>query len=346
MQTPAPAETLWSIALAGGKGTRLADARKRLERGTHPHLPAEAWGTAGPKALASMRAGTGGPVKPMIEWHLDIHASCGRVERIILAAGAGGELLDRHFRATHGGSYRGVPVELLIEERPAGTIAPIVKLHAAGRLPARPVVYANADNLLDADLYDCYRQGLERAAACGIDAEECVIDVAALVPLEESGDYGALDLDESCGLVRGFREKAPAERNPFLECGGRRWTPINSGFSIIPNPRRLFGNYLSDEIMRISQALERGELEYVAHEDAVKYESLYERIAAAGRMVAVPASGYWTDLGTEAKIRAAEARLAGLGFIAPPGKPEEGPEPPDPSPGAGAAASGPGNAPT
>ena len=265
-----------------------------------------------------MRAGPDGPVKPMIEWHLDIHAACGRVERLILAAGSGGDLLEHHFRAgaaaAHGAAYRGVPVEILIEARPAGTIAPIVKLHAAGRLPDRPVVYANADNLLDADLYDCYRQGLERAAGCGIDAQECVIDVAALVPWEESGDYGALELDEASGLVRGFREKAPKERNPFLERGGRRWTPINSGFSIIPNPRRLFGRYLTEAIVRTSQALERGELAYAAHEGVVKYESLYERIAADGRMVAVLASGYWTDLGTEEKIRAAEARLPGLGF--------------------------------
>ena len=308
-----PAKTLWSIALAGGKGTRLADERKRLDPGAHPYLPPSTWGTAGPKALASMRAGSAGPVKPMIEWHLDIHAACGRVERVILAAGAGGDLLQHHFRAA-GGRYRGMPVELLIEERPAGTIAPIVKLHAAGRLPERPVVYANADNLLDADLYACYRQGLERAAACAIDAAECVIDVAALVPWEESGDYGALDLEEPSGLVRGFREKGPWKRNPFLERGGRRWTPINSGFSIIPNPRRLFARYLDGAIVRTSQALERGELDYAAHESAVKYESLYERIAADGRMVAVPAEGYWTDLGTEEKIRAAEARLPRLRF--------------------------------
>ena len=308
-----PADTLWSIALAGGKGTRLADGRKRLNRETCPLLPPGSWGTIGPKALASLRAGSAGPVKPMIEWHLDVHAACGRIERIILAAGTGGDLLRYHFQAA-GGSYRGLPVELLVERRPAGTIAPIVKLHAAGRLPDRPVVYANADNLLDADLYGCYRHGLERAAACGIDAGGCVIDIAALVPWEESGDYGALDLDESSGLVRGFREKAPAERNPFLERAGRRWTPINSGFSIIPNPRRLFARYLDEAIVRTSQALERGELDYAAHESAVKYESLYERIAADGRMVAVLADGYWTDLGTEEKIRAAEARLPRLGF--------------------------------
>lgn len=317
MRAPAAARTLWSIVLAGGRGTRLAAARKRLDRRTHPHLPPGAWGAAGPKALAPMRAGDGGPVKPMIEWHLDIHAACGRVERIVLAAGTGGELLRHHVRAAHGGRYRGLPVEVLIESRPAGTIAPIVKLRAAGRLPARPVVYANGDNLLDADLYDCYRQGLERAAGCGIDAEECVIAIAALAPWEESSAYGALDLDDAGALVRGFREKAPKERNPFLWRAGRRWTPINSGFSIVPNPRRLFARYLSDAAARISQALERGELDYAAHEAAVKYESLYERVAADGRMVAVPAGGYWTDLGTEEKIRAAERRLPALGFTEP-----------------------------
>lgn len=308
------AEALWSIALAGGKGTRLSESRKRLERRTHPYLPASAWGTTGPKALASMRAGPAGPVKPMIEWHLDIHAACRRVERVILSAGEGGDLLDCHFRALHSSSYRGLPVELLIEARPAGTIAPIVKLQAAGRLPERPLVYANADNLLDTDLYDCYRQGLERATACGIAADECVINVAALVPWEKSGDYGALELDESSGLVHAFREKAPKERNPFVERGGRRWTPINSGFSIIPNPRRLFGRYLTDTIVCASQALERGELEYASHERTVKYESLYERIADDGRMVAVLAPGYWTDLGTEGKIRTAETLLPKLGF--------------------------------
>ena len=66
--------------------------------------------------------------------------------------------------------------------------------------------------------------------------------------------------------------------------------------------------------MHTSQALERSELEYAAHEGAVKYESLYKRIAADGRMVAVLASSYWTDLGTEQKIRAAETRLPALGF--------------------------------
>ena len=90
-----PAETLWSIAIswpAARAPVWLTEARKRLLRkpGTHPHLPADAWGTIGPKALASMRAGPDGPVKPMIEWHLDIHAACGRVERLILAAGSGG----------------------------------------------------------------------------------------------------------------------------------------------------------------------------------------------------------------------------------------------------------------
>lgn len=315
MQATQPAETLWSIALAGGKGTRLTAARKRLGRETHPHLPAVAWGTAGPKALALMHAGADGPAKPMIEWHLDIHAACGRVERIMLAAGAGSNLIGQHFHAAHRGAYRGIPVELLVEARPAGTIAPIVKLHSTGQLSEQPLIYANADNLLDGDLYDYYRQGLLHAATCGIEAAECVIDVAALVPWEESGDYGALDLEEVSGLVRGFREKAPKEHNPFVERDGQRWTPVHSGFSIIPNPHRLFGRYLKNEIIRTSQALERGEVGYAAHEGTVKYEALYERVAADSRMVAVLAEGYWTDLGTEERIQEAEAHMAGPNFI-------------------------------
>ncbi len=309
------AETLLSIALAGGKGTRLASERKRLQQATHPHLPESAWGTVGPKALASMRSKISGVVKPMIEWHLDIHAACGRVNGLILAAGEGGNLLEHHFQAAHYGSYQGIPVELLVESRPAGTIAPIVKLHSDGRLPEQPIVYANADNLLEGNLYDYYHRGVLKAAACGIDAADSVIDVAALVPWEKSSHYGALDIEPDTGIVRGFHEKAPKENNPFIERDGQRWTPINSGFSIIPNPYQLFGQYLNDKIICTSQSLERGELEYGEHEGVVKYESVYERIAADGRMVAVISEGYWTDLGTEEKIRSAEARLASSGFL-------------------------------
>ena len=78
--------------------------------------------------------------------------------------------------------------------------------------------------------------------------------------------------------------------------------------------RDRFGHYLTNSIVRASQALERGRLEYATYESEVKYESLYERIAADGHMVAVLASGYWTDLGTEEKIRSAEERLVGLSF--------------------------------
>ena len=90
---------------------------------------------------------------------------------------------------------------------------------------------------------------------------------------------------------------------------------MHSGFSIIPNPRRLFGRYLNNAIVRTSQALERGEIGYAAHESTVKYEALYERVAADGRMVAVLADGFWTDLGTEERIRKAEAHLASPNFI-------------------------------
>ena len=130
------------------------------------------------------------------------------------------------------------------------------------------------------------------------------------------GDYGALDLDAASGLVRGFREKAPKERNPYVERDGRRWTPINSGFSIIPNPRRPV-RAVSDRYDRayLTGAGARRACVRRAPRGAVKYEALYERVAADGRMVAVLADGYWTDLGTEEKIQAAEARLAGLGFV-------------------------------
>jgi hypothetical protein len=61
------------------------------------------------------------------------------------------------------------------------------------------------------------------------------------------------------------------------------------------------------EVVETSQRLERGELDYKEHEAVVKYETAYQIFAGRGRMFGVYDPGsYWADLGTEAKIVAAE----------------------------------------
>ena len=303
-----PSAELVSIVLVGGKGTRLARERKLIRQSDYPELDPKYWGMEGSKGLAVMEVRTSaGPVrKPITDWHLDVHVHSRRMARATLALGVSSEVIIDYYRKRYSSCYRNLPLDFLVEERPAGTLAPIVKLYQEGRLPDRPLVYANGDNLMDIDLYGCYLSGCLQAARLGMQIEETVIDVVSLVPWEESFAYGTVDVDFDTGRVRGFREKAPIEDNVRVNLSGQEMTPINSGFSIIPNPAKLFSAFLSEEIVRTSERLEQGLLEYKLYESVVKYETLYGRVAQAGKMVAVYLPTFWTDLGTDEKIEAAE----------------------------------------
>jgi NDP-sugar pyrophosphorylase family protein len=306
-----PSATLSSIVLMGGKGTRLAPARKRIDVRALPGMDPRFDGIEGPKVLAPLAARASGGVvcKPIGDWHLDLHATCPAVRSVLLAIGAAGEVVLAYYRDARHSRYRGLPLSFLVEGRPAGTLAPIVKLAREGRLPGTPLVYANGDNLIDVDFHRAYLAGCVRAVEAGLDPADCVIDVAALVPWEVSSEYGTLDMDFATGRVRAFREKAPVAKNPYVELDGVKLTPINSGFSIVPNPKRLFERYLTAEIMQLSADLEAGKLDYKGTESRVKYETLYGRVAADGRMLGVYRPGFWADLGTEEKILRAEEEL-------------------------------------
>jgi NDP-sugar pyrophosphorylase family protein len=318
MGVPTVAE-LQSIILVGGKGTRLAERRKLIDKDTYPHLDPTVWGTVGPKGLARMTAAlaSGVVTRPMLEWHLGMHAADGHTQKATLALGFGGELIRAHLQRSYGDQFHGLELSYLLERHPAGTIAPLVQLHAAGMLPHTPVVYANGDNLLDVRMHASYLAGVAAAANAGLNLDLLVIDLIVFVPWRESGAFGTLDWGAESGRVRGFREKAPYQENPWMEQpDGQRVTPINSGISIINNPHALCAAYLQPEVVECSLALEAGGLDYASNERLVKYETLYENVAAAGNMVAVPANGYWSDLGTEEKLVEAESRLPLLGFAA------------------------------
>ena len=110
-------------------------------------------------------------------------------------------------------------------------------------------------------------------------------------------------------LVRGFAEKRDASQNARVCIHGIEYTPINSGFSIIPDAQAILDEYLTPAVVETIARLERGEAEYASHEAAVRYETMYARIAAEGRLVAVYEPCFWTDLGTEEKIAAAERAM-------------------------------------
>ena len=312
-----PADSLQSIVLLGGKGTRLSDRRKRLDRNVFPHLDPRHYGTIGPKALALLTIPSASKTRsiPASELHLDIHATCDRVCQAVLALGYAGDIVREHFLKAHHDCYRGLKISYLIEERPAGTLAPIVKMYLNDSLPEDPIIYANGDNIFDVDLYEAYIEGCCLGLKADIPLDYLVIDLAALVPWEQSDQYGILQLDAASSMVVRFREKAPITNNPFIEIAGVKVTPVNSGFSIIVNPKALFEKYLSPEIVSISTELEQGALDYKQYETQVKYETLYGKVAADGFMIAIPRDTFWADLGTEEKIAQAEKRIGNLEFV-------------------------------
>ncbi len=310
-------ECLSSVVLIGGKGTRLDVARKIILKENFVELDEKYLGEEGPKGLAMLncQSESGTLKKPMTDWHLDIHAMCPQVKEIVLSLGTSAEMVMDYYSKRYRDNYEGRPLSYLIERNPAGTIAPIVKLQLLGELPDKPLILANGDNLIDADFYDCYLTGCLYAARLGIDINELVIDVLSFVPWEESNNYGTVDVDFTTGLVRGFKEKSGVNENVHLNLQGREMTPINSGFSIIVNPARLFGKYLTKEVIETSTKLENGELEYKGNETIVKYETLYGAVAKEGRMVGVYTGNYWTDLGTEEKLIAAENAIPNTRFF-------------------------------
>ena len=306
-----PAAELGSIILVGGKGTRLAESRKVIDPNEYPNLDPVHHGTVGPKGMAIMEGTVAGTTvrRPLTDWHLEIHAACPEVASLTLALGSGGDIIRDYYTQVHGGRFQGRPLDFLVEAKPAGTLAPFVKLHTGPGLPETPVVYANGDNLIDVDLYRAYLVGCLAALRAAVPLDECVIDIISMVPWELSGECGTADLDIGGGQLSGFREKCPKEHNPWIEIDGGRFTPINSGIAIVVNPAALYGRYFTEhpEVVETSLRLERGELDYKEHEAVVKYETAYQLFAGRGLMIGVYDPGsYWADLGTEQKILDAE----------------------------------------
>lgn len=294
-------DELKSIILVGGMGTRLNENRKIIDVEKFPQMDEKFAGEVGPKGLAILQPVWSDKALALTDWHLAIHKASPSVKEISLALGCRADLMMDYYKSSSLG--------MLEEKNPAGTLAPLIKLYVENKLDSGIYLYANGDNLADIDFDECLKQGIESAVKCDIDTEAFVIDLASLVPWEESDAYGTLDMDFETGLVRSFKEKGPVEENKYIEIGGEKKTPINSGFSIIVNPLKLFKDFLDDEVVKTSLDLENGLLPYKGNEKTVKYETFYEKLAAEKKMVAVLHKGYWTDLGTEEKLIQCEKQL-------------------------------------
>jgi len=311
------ATEMHSVVLVGGKGTRLDDRRKIIQIEDYPEMHPQFHGEIGPKGMAMLRCQTPSGLirQPLTDWHLDIHARTEQIKSITLGLGCRADILLNYYEGVQHSRYRNIPLKYLVEANPAGTLAPIIKMLELHQLPHSPIVFANGDNLMDIDFYRAYLIGCYFALRQGQRPADIVIDIIALVPWEESAAYGTVDYDFDTGIAHKFREKAPVALNPHRRINDREITPINSGFSIIPDPASLFPVTISSEVIAVCKQLEAGELSYPGHERIVKYETLYERLAEAKRLFGVYFDQYWTDLGTEEKIIAAERDFSGTRVV-------------------------------
>lgn len=299
---------LSAVILAGGMGSRLNPELKRISLENYPKMSAQFDGEVGPKGMTKMSCDLSGESisKPLNDWHLDIHCQSEEIQKFYLSLGCRADILSDYYQQQYQQNYKGREIEFLFESKPAGTAAPLVKLLLEGRLDDTPLIYANGDNLIDLDLYEVYLSGLVKAHKAGLNLDALVIDVLALVPWEDSHNYGTVDLNQDTGQVLSFKEKAPIEENSYVELKDQKYSFINSGFSIINNPAYFMQHYVSDELIETSTKLEAGELAYSDYEKVVKYETIYSLVAQERNMIGVFAESYWTDLGTEEKIALAE----------------------------------------
>ncbi len=296
-----PSPHFMSVVLSGGKGTRLEAKRKIICAQNYPQLP-QFWQQEGPKGLAPLCIN--GKTAALLDYHLQLHANSRVIDTIYLALGFGASMIESYYQ---GGQFAGIPLVFVNEKKPAGTLAALVKLHQLGLLSEQPLLLSNGDNLLIADIVAAYEKGMRYAAQHGMNKDMLIINLATLVPHEESAAFGVLDvvLDETahhCGRVLHFHEKQAVELNPFIMKDGTKQVFINSGYSFIVNPKALMTAVVKPELVSLMNALEDGNLAYTAHEKAVRYETMFAKMTEQGCVVAVYCEGFWADSGSDKQL--------------------------------------------
>ncbi len=305
------------LVLSGGRGQRLESSRKKIQSNFLPAL-GRYENQEGPKGLAMLHMR--GQSRPLLDWHLSIYMNTPGIRRIFLGLGFAAEMICDYYQAM-GGSFAGMPLEFLSEKRPAGTIAPLVKMKQKYGLPSTPLILANGDNLLNLNFDEVYKEILQNPIMQKKGIENLVFDIVVPVAHEESGSYGVIELDKSEHFARCFHEKQAWQKNPYVMVEAEKKSYINTGFSIIVNPRAVLSGYITAEIEEMVGRLENGQADYKENESFVKYETMYEKIAACGSLAVVKYHGFWADSGSEAQMKVIEqATDAGCGLKSMPPK--------------------------
>ncbi|NIZ18898.1 sugar phosphate nucleotidyltransferase [Entomospira culicis] len=290
------------LVLSGGRARRLEEYRKIINKEHYPMLAKYA-GEEGPKGLTLLN------IKddkiPLLDLHLEQYWRNPSIKEITLGLGFASQMIMDYYQG-----QEHTPC-FVVEERPAGTIAPLLKLYQNGKLSDRPLLLANGDNLLELDLTEIWQKAEEILNNFSKEQQaEIAINILTLVPWEQSDAYGVVDFDAKTQLIHHFFEKQSVEQNPYIIIKDRRYSYINSGFSLILNPKTLIETYVDPTIFSLVEDLEQGKKAYALHETQVKYETLYSTLAPKKRLIGIHHHGFWADSGSETQILAIEAHYA------------------------------------
>ncbi|MES2684722.1 MAG: nucleotidyltransferase family protein [Pseudomonadota bacterium] len=167
-----------AVVLAGGFGTRLASVVSDV-----------------PKPMAPVAG------RPFLELLLDRLIEQG-ITRVVLAVGHKREVIQNHFRE----HYRSLAVRYSIESEPLGTGGALRQAFEENQL--QRALALNGDTYCTADLGELGRAHVAAGRLATL----------TLVPMEDAGRYGAVELDGS-GRVATFCEKNPLPKPGLINAG-------------------------------------------------------------------------------------------------------------------------------
>ncbi len=167
-----------AVVLAGGFGTRLAAVVSDV-----------------PKPMAPIAG------RPFLERLLDRLSAQG-VQRVVLAVGHKREVIQNHF----GSRYGALEIRYSVESEPLGTGGALRQAFEENQLER--ALALNGDTYCTADLaaFSAAHRTAGRAASL------------TLVPMEDAGRYGAVELD-GAGRIAAFREKDPEPKPGLINAG-------------------------------------------------------------------------------------------------------------------------------
>ncbi|NIZ40888.1 NDP-sugar synthase [Entomospira entomophila] len=293
-----------ALILSGGKARRLAMARKIINKIDFPSL-FDYWDLEGPKGLTTLTIQ--GERTALLDLHMQSYIHHPNLQQITLGLGFASDMIIAYYRDKE----MPTPVNFTTEKHPAGTIAPLLKMYQQETLTNRPLLLANGDNILQFDIDRAISRAYDYAKMIENPEQGFVLNILTHVPHQESGSYGVVDYDPQTHIIHQFLEKQAVENNPFFIEDGEPVSYINSGFSLIFNPKELIKHFVDETVFQTMHALENQSLDYKENESIVKYETLYAKLAREGRLIGEPVSGFWADSGTEEQIQHIEAYYHG-----------------------------------